>query len=606
MGCPSICAHCNALSFKVSRGAAPNLPTAPGRKCPAVSGSSDRVRAHRGSLTHVNARAEAHFSGLGPGWGGANDAWLRRVGPLVALAALFALVLTFTSLAQAQQRFNFLAVDGRLIEAAGPYYFISYGDSNNAFARAAPLAEAMGLNVTFDGERSVLAFARAGTRAEFDVTRNVAAGLERRAGAFRVGGAPFGRPVPSAILVDGVSYVAVTPLAEAFGGSATWFADARVIEVSLPEPDEVAAGGTLGSPRVGRHDGFTRLALDVPDGQDARLLVADGAVALVLQGARLASVDQRMSEGPLQRVYSDVVGGDPALVLVVAHAVDAGGSGFRMGRTEAGVVYVDVGPGLHGDATAAVTLDATVQETAGATPRPLPLPDRRPVVVLDAGHGGHDPGTVSSWAHEKEIVLDVTTRLGELLRAEGIEVILTRDGDRFLTLQERSTFATTERNVFVSIHANSAPSSSAAGIETWVFGRPLDPSQIDRAIRENGGGEVGEQLTAEAAQSADIAGDILRETQLNYSLGLANLVQDRLIAATGATDRGVRQNLFYVIRNSRIPAVLVELGFVSHPEEGRKLMRDEYRAALAEALAEGILDFLSFGGNGGELARAND
>jgi len=224
-------------------------------------------------------------------------------------------------------------------------------------------------------------------------------------------------------------------------------------------------------------------------------------------------------------------------------------------------------------------------------------------VVLDAGHGGHDPGTVSDWAHEKEIVLAVTSRLAELLRAEGVRVVLTRDDDTFLTLQQRSTFATTERNVFVSVHANAAPSSSASGIETWVFGRPLDPSQIDRAIRENGGGELGAALTAEAAQSADIASDILSETQLNYSLGLANLVQDRLIEATGANDRGVRQNLFYVIRNSRIPAILVELGFVSHPDEGRKLIDAGYQEALARALAEGILDFLSVGGAGGELAR---
>ena len=127
-----------------------------------------------------------------------------------------------------------------------------------------------------------------------------------------------------------------------------------------------------------------------------------------------------------------------------------------------------------------------------------------------------------------------------------------------------------------------------------------------RVGQTEGGGELGEQLTAQAAENADIAGDILRETQLNYSLGLANLVQDRLIEATGATDRGVRQNLFYVIRNSRIPAILVELGFVSHPEEGRKLMRADYREDLSQALADGVLDFLSVGGNGGELARASD
>ena len=547
--------------------------------------------AHRGSVGPVNDRAAALFPGAIPRRAGA-----RATRLLVALVALAAL-----AIAPAQQRFNFLAVGDQVVEAAGPYYFTAYGDSSNAFAKAAPLAEAMGLELTYDANANVLVFEDAYNRAVLDVTRDVRAGLQHRLGTLRVDGVAFGRPVPSAILVDGTSYVAVTPLAEAFGGRAAWFAEARVIEITVPQRDPAASGLLLDGPRIGRHDAFTRVALDVPETQDARLLVADGSVALVLPGARLDALDRSVDDAPLTRLYSDTLGGNAALVLVVDHPVDASGLGYRMGRTEGGVVYVDVGPELRGEAaagTAPQALAAPAPAAAAVAPA-----DRTQTVVLDAGHGGHDPGTVSDWAHEKEIVLAVTSRLADLLRAEGVRVVLTRDDDTFLTLQQRSTFATTERNVFVSVHANAAPSSSASGIETWVFGRPLDPSQIDRAIRENGGGELGAALTAEAAQSADIASDILSETQLNYSLGLANLVQDRLIEATGANDRGVRQNLFYVIRNSRIPAILVELGFVSHPDEGRKLIDAGYQEALARALAEGILDFLSVGGAGGELAR---
>jgi N-acetylmuramoyl-L-alanine amidase len=106
--------------------------------------------------------------------------------------------------------------------------------------------------------------------------------------------------------------------------------------------------------------------------------------------------------------------------------------------------------------------------------------------------------------------------------------------------------------------------------------------------------------TAEAERIAnDIAGDILREGQLNYSLGLANMIQNRLVSTTGARDRGVRQNLFYVIRNSRIPAILVEVGFVSHPEEGRRLVESAYQQKLAQSLADAIMEFLT---NGGSLA----
>src|SRR5690606_23487507 len=96
--------------------------------------------------------------------------------------------------------------------------------------------------------------------------------------------------------------------------------------------------------------------------------------------------------------------------------------------------------------------------------------------------------------------------------------------------------------------------------------------------------------------ASSLAANILREAQLNYSLTLAETVQRNLVAATGATDRGIRQNLFYVIRNARIPAILVELGFVSNPEEGRKLATDSYQQTLAQALADGVLEFLRNGG----------
>ena len=195
------------------------------------------------------------------------------------------------------------------------------------------------------------------------------------------------------------------------------------------------------------------------------------------------------------------------------------------------------------------------------------------------------------------MVLSVALKLKKRLEEAGLEVILTRDTDTFLTLQQRSAFATPERNIFVSIHANSAPSTSASGIETWVFGRPLDPSLIERAIEENGGGVLGEELTEVARQTADeFAADILREAQLNYSLALAEAVQSHLVSATGARDRGVRANLFYVIRTARIPAILVELGFVSNAEEGAKLATDSYQDTLADGLAEGILTFLRGGG----------
>ncbi|MFA7461420.1 MAG: N-acetylmuramoyl-L-alanine amidase, partial [Trueperaceae bacterium] len=281
-----------------------------------------------------------------------------------------------------------------------------------------------------------------------------------------------------------------------------------------------------------------------------------------------------------------------------AFELSATGQGFRLGEVDKGstrTIYVDLAPSLVG---AAVTALAQPEPAPAQAPIALAAaPQQRQIIVIDAGHGGRDPGANSSYATEKYVVLSVALKLKTLLEREGIEVILTRSDDTFLSLQERSLFSSSDRNLFISIHANSVSSAGPAGIETWVFGEPLNPSLLERAIRENGGGAEGQALTEEARQAASsLAADILREAQLNYSLTLAETVQRNLVAATGANDRGVRQNLFYVIRHARIPAILVELGFVSNPDEGRKLASDAYQQTLAQALADGVLEFLRGGG----------
>ena len=217
-------------------------------------------------------------------------------------------------------------------------------------------------------------------------------------------------------------------------------------------------------------------------------------------------------------------------------------------------------------------------------------------MVIDAGHGGKDPGSVSSHIYEKDVVLPVALKLKALLEAQGIEVVMTRHDDTFIPLPERSNNATPEVNLFISIHANSEPRTSASGIETWVFGEPLRDDLIALAIEENGGGSAGAARTQEALEAArDVTGEIIRQGQYGYSMQLAQMVQDELISATGAKDRGVRPNAFSVLREARSPSILVELGFVSHPEESRKLASESYQTSLAEGLASGITDFLDQG-----------
>ncbi len=518
------------------------------------------------------------------------------------------LLLAGLSPALAQERHNFLAINGDLVDDAGPYYFVAHGDSANAYMRAAAFARAAKLRLDFDEVSKRLVFSDGVQRVTIDATADVAQGLHKRPGVVRYGGGSIESPM--AILIGGVSYVPVTPIVAALGGESSWHSAARVITVDLPDPD---AQPQLAAPRTGLTDGVSRVAIDIPVGHPYQIAVDGSTLAVLLPGVRAPAFARELDDPNVRSVAFELIDGVVALVVRTTFPLTPTGQGFHVGevpRERNDVLYVDFAPALN--ATAAASAESPlaaqpVSPTAASTAPPSAAPaspqpvaqanPRRYTVVLDAGHGGHDPGAVASWGTESEIVLAVTLRLKALLEARGVHVILTRDGDTFLSLPQRSTFATTDRNLFVSLHANAADNRRAHGIETWVFGRPLDPALIELAILENGGGDVGTTRTAEAASIAgDIAGDILRETQLNYSLALANVVQDRLVSATGAVDRGVRQNLFYVIRNSRIPAILVEVGFVSHAEEGPRLMDPAYQDTLARALTDGIMEFLENGG----------
>ncbi len=522
----------------------------------------------------------------------------RLPGDVKRLFLILTLLLTCVT-AAAQERHNYLAVNGGLLDEAGPYYFIKQGDSSNAFARAQPLAEALKLTVSYVADEKVLVFSDGLRTARFKATSDIAAGLIKAPGTVTLSPPVGGQTTlasPLAILVDGVAYVAITPLVAAFEGVSSWNAERHIITIDTAD----RLGYTLARARTGLTDGVSRVAIDIPENADYQVAAGGKAFVIVLPGARSESYDVAVDDPNLSAVGVTAEAGRVTIGVHTKFDLEASGSGFRVGivpKATGRTLYVDFAPSVRGNAVTALQPAPGAGQTEPAIQEALQVvPEHRQVVVIDAGHGGHDPGA-TGFAIEKQIVLSVAMKLKQLLEAEGVDVILTRGDDTFLTLQQRSLFATPERNVFVSIHANSAANASASGIETWVFGEPLNPSLIDRAIEENGGGTEGQALTEEARASArDLAADILREAQLNYSLTLAETVQRNLIDATGARDRGVRANLFYVIRTARIPAILVELGFVSNPEEGRDLATDSYQGKLAKALADGLLEFLHGGG----------
>ena len=279
------------------------------------------------------------------------------------------------------------------------------------------------------------------------------------------------------------------------------------------------------------------------------------------------------------------------------------------------VIQTPLAP-LSNDATLEATATQAVQQATAVEVLPVATqavaaPDNNAIlaaqrsagfsVVIDPGHGGVDPGA-NGIVVEEEVVLDVSLRLKDMLERYGIEVIMTREDDSSLKsskradLAARAAQATVERNLFVSIHANAAKNQDAHGVETWVFGKPLNDTLLQNAINENGGGKVGVELTQEMQASFSAALlDIVSEEQLRFSKILAESIQSQMVAKTGARDRGIKENYFYVIRNAQSPAVLVEIGFVNHPEEGELLATDDYRNKLAEGLFDGIMGFFSVG-----------
>ena len=222
----------------------------------------------------------------------------------------------------------------------------------------------------------------------------------------------------------------------------------------------------------------------------------------------------------------------------------------------------------------------------------------RQLVIIDAGHGGNDPGARAGGLNEKDIALDIARMVERELSRQGIEVRMTRNSDVFLTLQQRANIANLNPGaVFVSIHANASNSPTARGIETfYIADRVTDASRAQTAItRYHIGGPQGNLSGRDGLAAAQaMCARYRKESQI-----LAGMVQNQLIAATRDTDRGVKQDNFAVLRESFFgPAILVEVGFMTHPPTLQRLGTSPYRQQLAQAIARGVGQYLA-GGNGG-------
>lgn len=212
-------------------------------------------------------------------------------------------------------------------------------------------------------------------------------------------------------------------------------------------------------------------------------------------------------------------------------------------------------------------------------------------VVLDPGHGGKDPGAQGpSGSREKEIVLDIAKRIKVLLEGAGIKVVMTRSGDEFISLPQRTEIAgRSDADLFVSIHANSNPAHTMEGMEVYYV-KTRDRRDLDEEQRQKNERAFAKRLNMKYSPlMAGIVADMMYTAKTGESARLARTVVEKASEYAGMPNRGARTCRFFVVRNTLIPAVLVEVGFLTNRREEKKLGSPSYRQTIAEAVARSII-----------------
>ena len=210
-------------------------------------------------------------------------------------------------------------------------------------------------------------------------------------------------------------------------------------------------------------------------------------------------------------------------------------------------------------------------------------------IVIDAGHGGKDPGTHAGSLREKDIALDIAKRVRDDLTERGFEVIMTRDRDVFIPLEQRAFIANSRQaDLFVSIHVNAARNRSARGLETFYLNLATSADAAEVAARENA--SSGNVRMADVRKLVD---QIFNHTRKEESRELATTMQAAMVKSVLGREnhplnRGVKTAGFHVLLGAQMPAVLVEVGFVSNREEARQLRSAPHRKKLASAIADGV------------------
>jgi N-acetylmuramoyl-L-alanine amidase len=230
----------------------------------------------------------------------------------------------------------------------------------------------------------------------------------------------------------------------------------------------------------------------------------------------------------------------------------------------------------------------------------LKAQDTRFTVVLDAGHGGHDPGAQGAISREKDINLAVTLDLGAIIeqKFKDVKVVYSRKTDKYLTLQERADVVNNHHaDLFICVHTNSAPSSSAYGAESFTLGLAKTKANLDVAMRENSVITLEENYKTKYQgfdpRSVDsyIMFEFMQDKYIDRSVQFASTIQKQFHSFCNRSDRGVRQAGFWVLHRSACPSVLVEVGFISNPAEERYLSSEQGQTEMATAIFNAFVEY---------------
>lgn len=395
--------------------------------------------------------------------------------------------------------------------------------------------------------------------------------------------------------------------------------------------------GAVRQVRVGRRAGAVRVVLDLEGATPVSVftlynpyrVVIDAERPLTARRAVAATASAAPGPAAMPTPAPAVTAPNAAVVVppapVVPVTVEAGPDVRLVDERDADLSPRPAPPEVDEFAPPAVVVApaarAAVVEPLASPPAPAPVPERAPVVpaapaptvpaantdgsfslarqlglgisriVIDAGHGGHDPGTLTSGTNEARLVLDVALRLEKLLVKDGFDVVLTRRTDTFIPLEQRTAIANREgADLFLSIHANASRDPKARGIEVYYLSFASNPEAEAVAARENATSAGGMH------NLPGIVRAIALNNKLDESRDLAAMVQQSLTARlsktnVGMRNRGVKKAPFVVLIGAQMPSILAEIGFITNRQEVALIKTPAYRQKIAESLQAAVVQY---------------